>query len=597
MKLSKIYSNKPFHNTRFNLSLNVIYGDVKAISGPNSKHSIGKTKLILLLDFLLLKSIVPKNHFLTSTKDSTTKTLKFNGYEFYLELLLNSGKFLTIKRTVNESSKVAIHLSNKSTKDFAIPLNWDYENQTIDEAIKIVNANLNFDFFKNLPELDFRDTINYSLRVPDTGDYNDLFKLGKFTFGEKKWKTFMFSLLGFDSSDVKEKYDVEDEIKLKTKIIKEQEEGFDINSGQKDEIEGFKKVLEKQKADQIRDLDGLNFYSQDEKLIEKLVEEIEVNISELNKVSYNLHFEIRKIQESLKSEFNFDINMVKSLFNQVDFHFPEKIMKSYEELVEFNKQITSDRKKLLEESLQTKTQQLRDVKLDLIEMNKEKDKYREVIQDTSVFKKLKEYQTELIKLENEIAKHEAKLDAITVIEGKKNEIEPLAEKLKIAVQKIKAILDTTGTNERYSRIRSYFSDFAQAILKHPAIISMSPNTNNNIEYKYAIGDTKKADGNTYTKMLCIAFDLAILAEYSTESYFKFVYHDDVFSNQENKIRVRFLKLLQEYCEKYGIQYIFSIIRDDFPRDDNDKIIEFEEDEIVMRLDDNSDAGKLFKMSF
>jgi len=126
---------------------------------------------------------------------------------------------------------------------------------------------------------------------------------------------------------------------------------------------------------------------------------------------------------------------------------------------------------------------------------------------------------------------------------------------------------------------------------------MSPNTKNNIEYKYSIGETKKADGNTYTKMLCIAFDLAILAEYSTESYFKFVYHDDVFSNQENKIRVRFIKLLKEYCAKYNIQYIFSIIRDDFPRDENDKIIEFEEDEVVMKLHDNSDDGKLLRCLF
>lgn len=597
MKLSKIYSNKPFHNTKFNLGLNVIYGDVKSTSGPNSKHSIGKTKLILLLDFLLLKGITPKHHFLTSTNDSALNTLKFNGYEFYLELLLNSGKFLTIRRTVNESSKVAIRISENTIIDFEIPLNWDYENQTIDDAIKIVNENINFDLFNKHPELDYRDIINYSLRVPDTGDYNDLFKLSKFTFGEKKWKTFMFSLLGFDNTDVKEKYDVEDEIKLKVKIIKEQEEGFSINSGQKDEIEGFKTVLEKQKYVQINELDALNFYTQDEKMIGKLVEDIEVSISELNKVSYNLHFEIKKIQESLKSEFNFDLGLVKALFDQVDFHFPDKIMKSYEELVEFNKQITSDRKKLLEGTLETKIEQLREVKLNLMGLNKEKDKYRDVIQDTSIFKKVKEYQSELIKLENEIARHEAKLDAIRVIEDKRREIEPLEDRLKKAVQNIKAILDSTGKNERYSRIRNYFSDFAQAILKHSAIISMSPNTNNNIEYKYAIGDTKKADGNTYAKMLCIAFDLAILAEYSTESYFKFVYHDDVFSNQENKIRVRFLKLLHEYCEKYEIQYIFSIIRDDFPRDENDKTIEFPEEEIVMKLDDNSDDGKLFKMSF
>ncbi|MDP2038057.1 MAG: DUF2326 domain-containing protein, partial [Ignavibacteria bacterium] len=78
---------------------------------------------------------------------------------------------------------------------------------------------------------------------------------------------------------------------------------------------------------------------------------------------------------------------------------------------------------------------------------------------------------------------------------------------------------------------------------------------------------------------------------------KFVYHDDVFSNLENKIRVRLLKLINEYCTKFNIQYILSIIKDDLPRDENDNPIMFYNDEITMELHDKDNSGKLFKTSF
>jgi uncharacterized protein YydD (DUF2326 family) len=601
MKLSKLYSNKAFHNTEFNIGLNVIFADVKAKENDKSSHSIGKTKFIKILDFLLLKKLsgidTPSKYFLTSTKDPITNILKFYGYEFYLEIILNSGKYLTIKRTVSDSSRVSMKLSDSSVNGFEIPKSWEFENITIDDAKGKLNEYLNFDYIKANLGLDYRDLISYSLRVPDDGDYSDLFKLSKFKGGESKWKTFMFSLLGFDNSSVIEKYKIEEEIKQKNRVISEQEEGFNIKSNQKDEVEGFLQVLTKYKQEKIKELDSLNFYNQDDQVIVKLLDEIETKIGELNKHSYNLQFEVKKITESLKNDFSFDFELIKEVFSEVQLHFPEQLSKSYEELIDFNKQITLERKGLLKETLAKKTKELREVKLYLLNLNSEKEKYRDVIQDNSIIKKLKEYQNELIRLEHEIARHEAQLDSIKIIETKKSEIDQLSDELKIAVQKLSTIIDNTSSNERYVRVRNYFSEFVQYILNYPAIISISKNSNNNVEYSYRVGETKKGDGNTYRKMLCVAFDLAILAEYSNESYFKFVYHDDVFSNQENKIRVRFLRLINEYCTKFNIQYIFSIIKDDLPRDEYDSPIIFNNEEIIMELHDKDDSGKLFKTSF
>lgn len=597
MKLSKIYSNKPFHNTKFNFGLSVIYADVKPKEKltPNSSHNLGKSKLIELIDFLLLKGITPKKHFLTSTKSPSTNSPLFEGYEFYLEILLNSGLFLTIKRTVNESSKVSMRITGESIIDFQIPSDWDSINITIDDAKQKLNSYLNFDYFKINSFFDYRDLVNFSLRMQ--GDYADLFKLSKFTFDEKKWKTFMFSLLGFDGEAPAIKYSIEDEIKNKNKVVREQEEGFNIQSNQKDEIEGFIQLLNKSKREKTQELDNLNFFNEDDRLISELVDDIETRISELNKISYNLQFEIKKINDSLKTNIGFDIDIVKEIFNEVEIYFPDYLTKSYEDLVKFNIEITLERYSLLKGSLTNKTEALRTTKLMLSDLHLEKEKYKDIIQDNSIIKKLKEYQNELIKIENSIARYQAQLDSIKVIESKKSEIDILNDDLKVATQNLLSILDNTSSNIRYNNIRNLFSGFADIILKYPAIISVSPNNNKNIDFSYRIGETRKSDGNTYTKMLCIAFDMAILAEYSRESYFKFVYHDDVFSNQENKIRVRLFNLIREYCIKYDIQYILSVIKDDLPRNDNEDYINFSDEEIVMKLHDRTEEGKLFKTSF
>ncbi len=68
------------------------------------------------------------------------------------------------------------------------------------------------------------------------------------------------------------------------------------------------------------------------------------------------------------------------------------------------------------------------------------------------------------------------------------------------------------------------------------------NTKNNIEFPppkvlYSSNrSTAKDEGTTYKKILCISFDLAILTSYNKQSFFRFIYHDDVLSTQDNGIK-------------------------------------------------------------
>ena len=109
MKLHKLYSSDTrFHRITFKDGLNIVIGKV---SHPREmekdSHNLGKSTLIDVLDFMLLKAI-DKNHIFKKYSQI------FDGHIFYLELLLNSREYLTIRRSVAEPTKIAFKKSDVS---------------------------------------------------------------------------------------------------------------------------------------------------------------------------------------------------------------------------------------------------------------------------------------------------------------------------------------------------------------------------------------------------------------------------------------------------------------------------------------------------
>ena len=163
MQLSKLYSNQPnFKNIEFNLNgLNVIYAEVKSkFAEKKNSHDLGKTKLAELIDFLFLKEI-DKKHFLLKVKRDGKSI--FEDYIFYLEIYLNSGKYLTIKRGVSENTKISISIHEQTTNSFTPPSTWEHEKLAIKRAKDILSMSFALDFFENKP-YNYRKAISYSIR-------------------------------------------------------------------------------------------------------------------------------------------------------------------------------------------------------------------------------------------------------------------------------------------------------------------------------------------------------------------------------------------------------------------------------------------------
>ncbi|TAH16379.1 MAG: DUF2326 domain-containing protein [Runella slithyformis] len=591
MKLSKLYSNRPFHNVTFITKkggLNAIIADSQKEDGTGNQHCVGKTKLADLVDFMLLKG-VDKSFFFY--KDSAKE--KFAGYEFYLEILLNDGRYLTLKRSVDNHSKISFKLNEKSKDGYPLFDQFD-EILGFDKAKNKLNDLLNFDFCKDNDEA-YRRLVNYSLR--SQGDYepkmNTIFQLRKFTKNkDKDWKPLLFNLLGFDGKLLKQKYELEESIKEDNTSIKNQEKSFGIKTVDKDSLIGKIQTTEIERDKLSRELDNLNFYQKDKETISTLVGEIEYEIALLNTQLYQLEYEIQKLSDSIRNEFSFDLEKVKGLFGEVEIYFPEQLSKSYEQLLDFNYQITKERNSQIRQTLDEKNQQEKDINTRLSELNNRKKAFKDIIQDTSLFKKYAKKKKKLVEIERELVRFQTQLEEIHKIEKRKSEIE---EKQKGDLQdikdKLKEILDNTVNCTLYMSIRRTFSEIAKEILNDNAIIKIVPNGTFNIDFRPEFPNSAKSDGATYYKILCVAFDLAILINYRDKSHYRFVYHDDVISGDDNGVKNRLIELCREICERHDIQYIFSAIKDNLPP--NTML----DNHIILKLNDKNDEGKLFKMSF
>ena len=300
MKISKIYSNGLFHDTKFNSYFNIVLGQIKKPEHKETDpHDVGKTILINLIDFLLLKEIY-NDHFLRKNKT-------FHNDIFYLEIELNDGGYITIRREVEHPTKICFKIHAEKDQDFReLDLEeWDI-NLPIEKAKVKLNSILGFNVLLNW---NYRKTVSYFLR--NQSDYNDIFQLQKFSMGKHiEWKPFLFELLGFNGEIAKEKYEVDKDIEDYENKIKEWKKEYSVDKGDYDKVAGKILINEKEVKEISENIDNFNFYKYEKDLISDLINNIEKDVSYYNTQIYNLMYQQEKIKETLSKKITFNLKDV-----------------------------------------------------------------------------------------------------------------------------------------------------------------------------------------------------------------------------------------------------------------------------------------------
>lgn len=590
MKITKIYANKSqFTPITFKDGFNVIYGDVVAkpsrVEGKPHEHNIGKTSLVRLIDFMLLKKVSKKSIFVKHEK-------KLSDWIFFMEIKLNSGKYITIKRGIAQNTKISFKEHYSENQDFTKEKEWDHIDLSLHSQLddvnptKILNDYLAFDV---LPDYGYRAALGYFLRDQDS--YRQVFEIEKFAKSvHSDWKPMLFELLGFDPRNMIEKYGLDSNKKDDERYIARLQ--LDQES---DEVYRIRAAIEAKKRDrdEVKEkADSFNFFEQEQGINIELVQETEAEIASLNKKEYRLNYEIEQIQKSLDSATNapVDFEEIKKLFEESQIYFSESLSESYESVIHFSEQITSERNKYLLNELKSIQEEAKTIKKRLSALNQSRAEALSLLGEKDTFVKYKAYQKEFVRIEAEIAKYEAQLQNAETIENYTASLERTKDEIKHTSDRLKEQLDEGS--EDYTGIAALFQSLFKVIMGYTALLIVQPNSSGNIDFDTSVLDesqdlTGQGDGHTANKALCASFVMAVLAHYAQNSFFKFTYLDGVLESWGNNPKESFLSLARTYTEQYDIQLIVSVIKSDIP-----VTFEFKNGEIRRTL---SERDRLFGM--
>lgn len=601
MQISRIYSNKEtiFNSIDFNCGeqadiLNVIYGAVNNRKDKTkTTHNLGKTTLIHLIDFMFLKD-VRDDFFLIKHQ------ARFAGFVFFMEIALDAGGFVTVRRSVENPNSIAIKKHEEPKQSF-VELSddeWDHESLTTVEGIKLLDAFFNIRILS--PSYDYRKALTYFLRTQ--GDFQDELQLQKFQKGKDKyWKPFVAQLFGFNPNTILRKYELDEEIDGLKKSQAEKQTELAFSEEQLPELINRISLLNIQIGTIEESIDAFRFDEEERKMLQEVVGSVEVEVSDINNRLYNINYDLRQIDNAINSKDKFDLKEIEEIFKETQLHFPEQLKHKYESLVEFNKKITNERNAALRTQLKSLTEQSEQLNDRRIVLENKRAEHLKTLRNTDTFEKFKVFQKDLGKQRGDLVyltQQQKSLEGVAEITKKIREME--RERGRV-IDEMKAMV--ASPNPVSAKVSLLFNEYCKRVLHMDGLFFFKINSSNNFDYEVGLSlpgqinvASSQSDGTSYKKIMCALLDMALLKVYEDKSFYHFVYHDGIFESLDDKMKVALLELIRENIANKKTQYILTLITADLPRDEDEKVIPFKPEEIVLELNDSGPQGQLFKMA-
>lgn len=595
MKLSRIYCDKPdlFAAIEFSTGLNVVLAEIRLPENQDKDtHNLGKTTLGRLIDYCFLAGRDPK-FFLFKHEDL------FKDFVFFLEIELTDSSYVTVRRGVEEATKICFKKHEAARQDFTeLPkADWDHVDLPFERAREMFDSLLDW---RAISPWQYRKGLGYQLRSQD--DYQDVFQLRRFAGKHADWKPYVAHILGFDHKPIELHYEKKAELeekKVKAETVKTELGGSVDDTGK---IEGILLLKQKDAEKKQNLLDAFDFRQQDKERTKQLVDEVDTRIGALNSLRYSLNQTKKKIVASLEEDqILFNPEEAQRLFKEVGVLFSGQIKKDFDQLIAFNRAITEERRGYLQEERVEIEAELKRIGSELNTLGKRRSDMLAFLSGTDVFAKYKQVTDDLVTLRAEIVSLERQRGFIRRLQELRTEIRTLSEEGTHLQSQIEANVETQSANNdsKFSSIRLFFSEIVEDVIAHKALLNVFVNKEGHLEFRAEIlddaGNATSADlGHTYRKLLCIAFDLAVVRAHLDDKFPRFVYHDGVFESLDDRKKANLLKVIREYAD-LGVQPVITLIDSDMPpAGENDEPV-FSPDHIVLTLHDEGPDGRLFRM--
>ncbi|PCJ22008.1 MAG: hypothetical protein COA96_15010 [SAR86 cluster bacterium] len=568
MQLIKLSANqKSFHTIDFKTNkVNIICGsksEPEDTATDKTFNGVGKSLTQRIINFCLGSSRIP------------TFEEKLPDWEFTLEFQIGTEKHV-IRRGTNKQTKVIFN-----SKEI-----------TVTKYNKIL-GDLLFHNTEGMGELSHRALINRFLRVDkkscqewdeydhDKTAYTRLLRIGH--------------LLGLDFKVIEQKK----ELRSESEKIK-----GDLERLEKDEV--FKKYFSQEEDIEIEIDDyrerviqlGANLkkvkIAEDYRDVER-----EANrLSELKHTNNNrkilIENKINTISKALKIKTGVSSDTVSKMYKKASVEVPEMVKKTLSDVTKFHEHIITGRLKRL--------------------LN-EKDSLRSEL--VSMESELRENDTQLNEKMKYLSAHGA-MDEYGALRDQLEDLKSHLDRLKIFKKIIeeyesKLLSKKTELDEQNKYARQYLQEYAPIREENNAMFrsfskGFYPEYTAGISVKGNFGENQTqfdidatidyddSDGIGEIKIIC--FDLTVLIKAHNHSV-HFLFHDSrLFSDVDPRQIVTLLKLMDELCQKYGVQYIMTVNQNTLDSIESGRYLtaqeykEYVTDNVILTLTDESEKTKL-----
>ncbi len=593
MRLRRLYSNLDHYFTpiEFNEGLNIVLAEVRLPENRSkSTHNLGKSTLARIIDFCLLGS-VGKDHFFRKREDL------FSEFVFFLEMEMLDGSFLTVRRGVSNYSKISFAHSAASQTDLSSmqEAEWSHFELPFDKAKSLLDGYLDL---RDLDPWTFRNAIGYFLRTQ--ADYDDVFRLQRHAGQDKDWKPILAKILGLDASIFAKRYELRSEIEVKAALLIKAQRDLDGQNSDPEKVESLIQLREADVSRMQSELDSFDFSQFDAEQTRRIVDSLDVDISSLNQRRYTLSHSVSELERASRADsISLEPEKVKALFDEAGALFPDQVKVDFEQLISFNKSISEERRQYISEELAATKVELASINAKLNELNAARKSRLSYLRSEDVFDKYRAVSSELARTNAEVQLLRQHYEVLTSIQDRRTDLQ--LEKAKLAELQGAAVLELRKSSQDrsslFSTVRTYFSEQIKSILGRDAILAVTLNGEGNLEFRTEFIDgnelaTSEADGTSFKKLLCVAFDLAVVRAHLTGSFPRFVFHDGVLELLDPRPKSNLLESIRAYAAA-GVQSIITVMDFDLPSLSDGSLADDFEQGVILRLHDDGPQGRLF----
>lgn len=576
-------SSPTFKTVKFDKGFNVVLAErTKESSDRDSRNGLGKTTLIGIIHFCLGANTRP---------NTGLRVDQLKDWTFTLDMKIREKDF-AISRNTSDFNRVFI---DGDFRDWPVKPEKDETGKGYFLKINDWTQNLGYLMFE-LPNTagikyapTFRSLISYFIRHGHEA-FKDPFEHHS---KQQPWDIQINNayLLGLNWQYASEFQIIKDKKTTLATLEKASEQGIlSLYLGSQGELESEKVRLEEQIKKSEMQLKSFRVHPQYLELQEKAIS-LTNEIHELTNQSIINQKILQKYQENIVEEPDVSIEQVKEVYAEAGLSFPQNLLSSLENTIEFHKKIVTNRKSYLQSELEKLRHLIETEKKESKRLTDERAKIFEILQTHGALDEYTLLQKRVLDFRQQIESIKNRIDEIKKLDQEKSVLKIQKEEL---LQKARQDLDERQV-QKENAIR-FFNQNSEKLYEHPGVLSIDVT---DAGYKFSVDiQRSRSQGFSYMKIFC--YDL-MLTQIQTLSRYNpgFLIHDStIYDGVDERQIAKAIELAHQEATSKNFQYICAINSDRIPYQDfSEGFKDIFDRSVRIKLTDATEEGGLLGIRF